>query len=470
MRRAALIGVGIVLAGCAVGPTYHRPPVDLAPELGRAADSVVIREAPRTAFWDQTGDSILTRLIREGLAAGYDVRVAQARVRGARAARLLSVLDLAPTVTVSGGYTRQRLAAATFPGFGSSFPDQSLWDAGFDASWEIDVFGGLRRSLQGQTALVASAQEDLRDVRVSLAAELARSYFELRGAQGQLAVAQRNAENQRRTLQVVQDRLDAGRGTAFDTERAKAQLGLTLAAIPSLESQIAAVQYQIGVLVARSPEQVATELADARPLPVLPAKVPVTSPDSLIRQRPDVVSAERRLAAQTAFVGAARADYLPRLSVQGGAGITSGDLDSFGGTGTTRYAVGPVISWPALNLGRVKARVDASRALEDEARAQYQQTVLRAVQEAEASLVAYDKARTRLDRLEDAASASEHAADYARLRFEGGVADFLEVLDAERTMLDAQNQLASGRTDATTAYVAVYKALGGTWPLGESVQ
>jgi NodT family efflux transporter outer membrane factor (OMF) lipoprotein len=317
---------------------------------------------------------------------------------------------------------------------------------------------------------VASAQEDLLDVRVSLAAELARSYFELRGAQGQLAVAQKNAENQRRTLQVVQDRLDAGRGTAFDTERAKAQLGLTLAAIPTLESQIAGVQYRLGVLVARSPEQLATELAEARPLPDLPAKVPVASPDSLIRQRPDVVSAERRLAAQTAFVGAAKADYLPRLSLQGGAGITSGDLDTFGGTGTTRYAVGPVVSWPALNLGRVKARVDASRALESEARAQYQQTVLRAVQEAEASLVAYDKARTRLGRLEDAASASERAADYARLRFEGGVADFLEVLDAERTMLDAQNQLASGRTDATTAYVAVYKALGGTWPLEGSAQ
>jgi outer membrane protein, multidrug efflux system len=470
MHKAATLALGALLAGCAVGPTYHRPPVNVAPALGRAVDSVVVREAPRTAFWDQTGDTTLTRLIREGLAAGYDVQVAQARVRGARAARLLSVLDLAPTITVSGGYTRQRLSAATFPGFGSSLPDQNLWDAGFDAFWEIDVFGGLRRSLQGQTALVASAQEDLRDVRVSLAAELARSYFELRGAQGQLAVAQRNAENQRRTFQVVEDRLEAGRGTAFDAERARAQLGLTLAAIPSIESQIAAAQYRIGVLVARSPEQVATELTAARELPALPATIPVTSPDSLIRQRPDVVSAERRLAAQTAFVGAAQADYLPRLSLQGGAGITSGDLDTFGGTGTTRYAVGPVISWPALNLGRVKARVDASRALEAEAKAQYQQTVLRAMQEAEASLVGYAKARTRLARLQDAASASERAADYARVRFEGGVADFLEVLDAERTMLDAQNQLASGRTDATTAYVAVYKALGGTWPLGEAAQ
>src|SRR5262245_16401896 len=157
LRRAPLLAVGTVLAGCAVGPTYHRPPADVAPQLGRAADSVVVREAPRTAVWDETGDTTLTRLIKEGLAAGYDVQVAQARVRGARAARLLSALDLAPTITVSGSYTRQRLSAATFPGFGSSFPDRNLWDAGFDAFWEIDVFGGLRRNLQVQSAVVASA-------------------------------------------------------------------------------------------------------------------------------------------------------------------------------------------------------------------------------------------------------------------------------------------------------------------------
>jgi len=470
MRKPFLPALALLSAACAMGPTYHRPPVDLPPALGRSADSVVAPESPRNAFWDQLGDTTLTRLVAEGLASGYDVQVAEARVRGARAARTLSALDLAPTVTVSGGYTRQRLAAATFPGFGSSFPDQDLWDAGFDASWEIDVFGGLRRKLQDQTALVASSREDLRDVRVSLAAELARSYFELRGAQGQLAVAQRNADNQRRTLEVVQQRLDAGRGTAFDAERARAQLGLTLAAIPSLEAQIAAAQYRIGTLVGRTPERVATELAEARDLPPLPPAVPVTSPDSLIRQRPDVVSAERQLAAQTAFVGAAKADYLPRLSVEGTAGFTSADLSSFAGTGTSRYAVGPVISWPALNLGRVKARVDASRALEAEAKARYQQTVLRALEEAEGSLVSYAKARTRLNRLEDAAGASERAADYARLRFEGGVADFLEVLDAERTTLDAENQLATGRTDATTAYVAVYKALGGTWPVGQGAQ
>jgi outer membrane protein TolC len=191
----------------------------------------------------------------------------------------------------------------------------------------------------------------------------------MRGAQEQLAVAQRNGENQRRTLDLTRQRLDAGRGTAFDTERALAQLSITLAALPALEAQVAAAQYRIGVLVGRPPAALAGELDSITPMPALPATVAIAAPDSLIRRRPDVAAAERRVAAEHAFVGAAKADYLPRLSLGGSAGFSSAELGDFGGDGTFRYAVGPVITWPALNLGRVKARVDASRSLEAEARA-----------------------------------------------------------------------------------------------------
>jgi outer membrane protein TolC len=177
------------------------------------------------------------------------------------------------------------------------------------------------------------------------------------------------------------------------------------------------------------------------------------------------VSAERRLAAETAFVGAAKADYLPRLSFNGQAGYSAPDFDRIGGDGTSRYAIGPVLTWPALNLGRVKARADLARARESEARVRYEQAVLRALQEVETSLVTYRMARGRLERLEEAAAASERAADLARLRFEGGVTDFLQVLDAERTQLEAQDQLARSRTETVTAYVDVYRSLGGTWPL-----
>jgi outer membrane protein, multidrug efflux system len=293
-------------------------------------------------------------------------------------------------------------------------------------------------------------------------------YFELRGAQEQLAVAQRNGENQRRTLELTRQRLDAGRGTAFDTERAQAQLSITLASVPRLEAQVAAAQYRLGVLVGRPPATIARQLDQAAPMPSLPATVAVAAPDSLIRRRPDVAAAERRIAAEHSFVGAAKAEYLPRLNLGGTAGFSSADFGDLGGDGTFRYAVGPVITWPALNLGRVKARVDVARSLEAEARAQYNQTVLLALEEVETALVNYRTSLGRVERFDEAAKASGRAAELARLRFTGGVADFLQVLDAERTQLEAENQLAQSRTEASTAYAALYKALGGEWaPVSE---
>jgi outer membrane protein, multidrug efflux system len=463
-------------------PMPDRPPIDTgvsdSAAGGAAADSFVPPAPPpgiqaavdgvpadQSAYWRALGDSTLDRLIGEVLSANLDVRAAAARVRGARAARTEAALDFVPTVTVAGGYTRQRLSSAAFPiGTGGALPDQDIWDGGFDASWELDLFGRVRRSVQAQGALVGAASEDLRDVQVALTAEVARTYFELRGAQERLDVARRNADNQRRSLEVTQQRLDAGRGTAFDTERARTQLGFTLASIPAFEAQVASAQYQIGVLVGRPPATLAEELSQATAVPPLPASVIVRSPDSLIRRRPDVAAAERQVAAERAFVGAAKADYLPRVTIGGSAGYSAADLGGLGDAGSFRYAVGPVISWPALNLGRVKARVDASRARASEAEALYSQTVLRALQEVETGLVRYRTARTRVERIQDAAAASARAADLARLRFEGGVADFLAVLDAERTQLDAEDQLAQAHTNAATSYAALYKALGGERP------
>jgi NodT family efflux transporter outer membrane factor (OMF) lipoprotein len=407
---------------------------------------------------------MLSALARQALHANLDVSAAEARVRGARAARTAATLDLAPTVTFGSSYTRQRLSSASFPIGAASFPDQDIWDAGFDASWELDLFGRLRHGVQAQGAFLQVAREDLRDVQVSLVAELARAYFDLRGAQEQLAVAQRNGDNQRRTLELTRQRLEAGQGTAFDTERAQAQLSLTLASIPPLEARVAAAEYQIGVLVGRPPASLAAELDVPAGLPAFPAAVSVASPDSLVRHRPDVAAAERLAAAQHALVGSAKADYLPRLVLGAGAGFTATALDSLGDHGTFRYAVGPVISWPAFNLGRVKAQVNAAQAREAEAQAQYSQAVLRALQDVETSLARYRAARARVDRIRDAASASERAAELARLRFTEGVADFLQVLDAERTLLDAQSQLSQAHTDAATAYASLYKALGGAWP------
>jgi NodT family efflux transporter outer membrane factor (OMF) lipoprotein len=460
--------LSLVLAGCASAPSYRPPEVPVPASFREIRDTIVAVPDTQVAIsgsasWPDVGDTTLARLMNEVLKANLDIRSAEARVRGARAARTEVALDLLPTVTVGGGYTRQRLAGASFPIGGGAFPDQDIWDGGFDASWELDLFGRVRRNVQAQGAFVAVTREDLRNVQVSLTAELARAYFELRGAQEQLLVAQRNAENQRRTLLVTRQRLEAGRGTAFDTERALAQLSFTLASIPVLEGQVRQAQYQIEVLVGRAPGSMGAELDAKVSLPTLPAAVTVASPDSVIRRRPDVSAAERQLAVERALVGAAKAEYLPRISLGGSAGYSASRFSGLGEAGTFRYAVGPIISWPALNLGRVKARVDVTRAREAEAQAQYTQTVLRALQEVESSLVRYRTSRNRVARIQDAASASERAAELARLRFAGGVADFLQVLDAERTQLEAQIQLAQTRTEAATAYAALYKALGGTW-------
>jgi outer membrane protein, multidrug efflux system len=469
----------LLLNGCASTAAYREPQVKIPPAFQQRLDSLAPAPAPPSPrpdrvpvvsgdtvavigdHWRALGDTTLDRLLREALQGNLDVQVAQSRIRGARAARTGAALDFVPTVTAVGGYTRQRLAGATFPIGGGSFPDQDVWDAGFDASWELDFFGRVRRGVQARGALVGAAEQELRNVRVSLAAELARVYFELRGAQEQLAVAERNAENQRRTLELTRERLEAGRGTAFDTERAQAQLSITLATVPPLQAQVAAAQYRLGVLAGRPPAEVATELRTVAAIPALPETVSVAAPDSLIRRRPDVAAAERRVAAEHAFVGSAKAEFLPRIDLGGSAGLTSSEIGDLGGDGTFRYAVGPIVSWPFLNLGRVKARVNEARALEDEARAQYDQTVLLALEEVETALVTYRTSLGRVDRVAEAAAASGRAAELARLRFTGGVADFLQVLDAERTQLESEDQLARARTEASVAYAALYKALGG---------
>lgn len=454
-RREDSRGAGTVLAS-ASGAVPLTPVADR-----KVTPAYISSKAPEAPFWLDLGDSTLVALIHQALKENPDVHVAESRLRAARASRKLSAFDFAPTVTASAGVSRQRLSIAQLPGLSVQPPEQDLWDGGFDASWELDIFGRITQNVRAQGAFAQAAEEDLDDVQLSLAAEVARTYLELRGAQGELDVARRNAENQRRTLALTKERLDAGRGTAFDTERARAELSLTLAATPEIEARIAASRYRIAVLLGRSPENLPAALMASGELPKLPDVVNVGSPKELVRHRPDVISAERQLAARSMLVSAAQREYLPRFSIGASAGYTSGSFDALGNTGTLRYVVGPVISWPFLNLGRVSTRVEGAEADQEAARAQYQSTVLSAVEEAETSIVTYQRARARLNDLSDAVQASRHALELAQLRFEEGVTDFLQVLDAQRTLLSAENQLAVGRTTAATALIALYKAVGG---------
>jgi len=455
LRRALPASLGRALLGLA---SLEGSLMLAAITLAVPASGAVAQTVP-----DGLRDTTLVRLIDEALGANPSLAAAEARIRGARAERFDVALDLAPTVTAVGGYTRQRISGAAFPGLSGTLPDQDVWEAGLQMTWEVDLFGRTRHRLSGQAVLLDAAREDVQDARVLLSAEVATSYFRLRGAQDRLGVARRNAENQRRTLAITEDRLDAGRGTALDTERARAQLSSTLAAVPALEATVTAEQHHLSVLLGREPGAVVGEGDGTTTFPPLPDVVSMPPMADVVRRRPDIVSAEHRLDASAQFVGAAKAAYMPRLSIQGAAGYTASAFDALGNSGTPRYAIGPVVSWPLLDLARVRSRVDRARADEAEARARYEGAVLGARAEIETARVSYERASERLQHLEDAAGASRRASEIARLRFEEGAGDFLEVLDAERRLLEAEDRLSDGRTAAVNAIVAVYRALGVAW-------
>jgi outer membrane protein, multidrug efflux system len=386
MHKIGTFSLAVALASSAAVPAASQSSVSGALQPAPAAAHGVAPnpDASAGAFWNVLNDTTLNRLMEQALRGNLELRAAGARVDGAGAARLQAALELTPSVNASAGYTRRRLSNATFPGAGGgTLPDQDLWDSGLNISWEPDIFGRLRSGLRAQNALLGAAGDNVRATQVIVAATLARTYFDLRGTQGQLAVARRNAENQRRTLELTERRLEAGRGTAFDTERARAQLSFTLAAIPALEARVAETQFRIAVLLGRPPHELAAELAAAGSLPALPDSIPAVDAAAAVRMRPDVRSAEGTVAASRALVSSARADYLPRLRFVAGAGYTASTFDAFGRSGTFNYTVGPVISWPALDIGRVKARVDEAQAQELEASARYDQAVLRAREEIE---------------------------------------------------------------------------------------
>ena len=412
-------------------------------------------------FWQTFADPELDKLVGEALASNHDLRIAMTRVQEARELRRDAAFDLAPSINAGGGYTKARTSSAgLLPG---AARETELYDAGFDAFWELDFFGGLRRGLEASRADLGAEEAALQDVQVIVTAEVTRAYFELRGQQLQLDVARRNVANQQSTLDLAQVRLDAGSGTEFDTARAQAQLSATLGTIGPLEAAVARTIHRLSVLVGREPGALRAELAPPQNLPPLPGIVPVGDPAGLLRRRPDIRIAERELAGATARIGVAVADLFPRVTFTGSAGYVAGSSGALGDNGTDAYVLAPGISWAIFDLGHVRARIGAARWRKEGALLRYEQTVLQALEETEDSLVTHARARDRLVHDEAAVRASNTAAGLARVRYENGASDFLQVLDAERTLLQSEDQLARSRTEAATSLIAVYKALGGGW-------
>lgn len=454
--------------GCAVGPDYQLPAMIAPDHFERAKTETFIERGIEIEWWKSFNDAQLTALVDQALAHNYDLQAAEANLREARALYLESGLNLAPAITARGNYTDQKRSVGSLNNRAFVPRELKLFSTGFDAFWEVDLFGRVRRSVEASGDEVDAEEATLRDVSVSLIAEVARNYFELRGLQRQLAVAEENARNQADTLNITRVKADNGRGTQLDVARAEAQLDATRATIPGLSASIDRSIHRLGVLCGQMPTALIEQLSKPAAMPKAPDLIAVGNPSELLRRRPDIRMAERTLAAATARIGVATAELFPRVTFVGNISLEAMTFSGLGEAGSDAYSFGPRISWPALDLGKVYARIKAADARAEATLANYEQTVLNALEETENALVNYSQERNRRNWLASAAKASAEARELAHLRYQEGISDFLTVLDAEARLLQDQAQLAQSETATATALTSVYKALGGGWRAPET--
>jgi outer membrane protein, multidrug efflux system len=457
MSRLMLSAVILaVAAGCALRAPYKEPgekPVSLT-----AADPSVFDNRPYDPkWWGQFEDPVLQRLEETAIQSNHDVLIAVARFDQARAVFDDVDRDKWPIVTVGAGVDHRVQA---FPGFSDEPLRTTTYRAGFDAFWELDVFGRIRSAIRSAGADAQAYEASLADVRVAVAGEVARQYFELRGLQQQLAVAQRSLANQRETLRITQVRRDAGIGEEQDVASAAARVAAIEARLPPISAAIATRENGLAVLTGHRPGELQEDLSP-RAYPPIGKSLPLGDVTTLLRRRPDVRAAERRLASSTALEGVAAAELFPRITMSGVLGLLAGRGNLFGTSDSRNWAVTPALTWVGFDLGSARARLRGAEAGTRESMAIYQQTVLRALEETANALVAYRYQQQRLVSLVEQARESERAASIARVRYREGAVDFLELLDAERTELDADDSVAQAEAGVFTGVVAVYKALGG---------
>ena len=462
------------VSGCTVGPHY-RPPSVPVPDAWSEASTQAAREAVTAQWWTTFQDPLLESLVTRAVQANRDLRTAEARVREARALRGLAAGEFGPTINVSGSYTRQRVSenALTLPsatgsstpggGISSFKPEQDLFQTGFDARWEIDLFGGVRRSIEAASADLAASQEGLRDTLVSVLAEVARNYVEVRGFQRRLAIAQENIKAQQDTLEITRARFDAGLTSELDVTQAASQLATTQSQLPSLETSLKQGMHRLGVLTGQAPGALLAELSTAAPIPTAPPEVLVGLPAELLRRRPDVRQAERQLAAATARVGVATADLYPKLSLTGALGLESVKLADLPQGASRFWSVGPTLSWPIFDAGRIRANIAVQDARTEQQLSTYEQTVLKALEDVENALVAYSREQMRRVKLADAVAANQQSVALANELYRTGLGTFLNVLDSQRALFASQSDLAQSEATISTNMVALYKALGGGW-------
>jgi outer membrane protein, multidrug efflux system len=418
-------------------------------------------------WWRLFHDAELNSLIREATVSNYNIRIAQSRVREARAEAGIAGAALLPSIDADGAYTRERLSKNTPDGFVAQAAGQSLvqnfYSAGFDASWEIDVFGGNRRALEAAKADVGASVESGRDVLISVLGDVGLNYLDLRGLQKELAVTRDNLRLQEETLKLTQDQLKAGLATEVDTARAEAQAENTSSQIPLLEENIESVIHRLAVLTGKQPDVLDAELKRAAPIPSAIPSIPVELPSELLQRRPDIREAEREVAAATARIGVAKADLFPKFYLASATGLQSLSAAKFFDAESGIWSFGPSMSWPIFAGGQIRQNIKVQNARQEQALDRYQQTVLSSLEEVEDSLVACNKELEHHGALARSEAADRRAAELAEERYRSGLEDFLDVLETQRTLLAVQDDLAQSDRDLGQNVIRLYKALGGGW-------
>lgn len=483
MKRILVIGqfflvvlLGL-LPGCTVGPAYHPPAVQVAAQWSSPlAGGETGSSASAAVWWKNFNDPELDSLIERAVKSNLDLKIATARVREARAQYGVTSADLWPSVGSSGSYERQLqskhqpiLGAIPLP---ANVPfENNVYQAGFDASWEIDVFGGTRRAVEAAKTGAAAAEYGRRAALVSLLGEVARYYVEARGFQQRLAIARQNIEAQQVIVALARSRFKGGLTSELDVQQAAALLATTEAQVPALETSFKEAAHRLGVLLGQPPGALLAELSKEAPIPDALPGVPVGLPSELLQRRPDIQQAERELAGANARIGMAVADLYPKFSLTGDAGLQSVSASDWFSAGSRFWSVGPTVQWKIFDAGRIRANIKVQNAREEQALAHYEQTVLASFEDVENALTAYAKEQTRRQSLADAVQANRQALEMASQLYQSGLADFLRVLESQRSLYESQDALVQSERTVILNLIKLYKALGGGWEglAGEAV-
>ena len=460
-RRGACVAalLAVALGGCAaVGPDYSEPQLAVPAGWSAGTGTDAMDAVLLARWWHGFGDPVLDRLVADALAANLDLAQARARLREARARRGVAGAALAPSVDASLSGSRSRSSGQS--GSGST---RELYSAGFDASWELDVFGGVRRSVEAAQADLEASVESLSDTRVSLAAEVALNYIDLRTAEQRLAIAEESIAYRGENHQIIRWRQQAGLVSELDLAQATTDLESTRAVLPPLRTAVTEAKNRLAVLLGRNPGELESLVHADRPIPLAAGEIVAAIPADTLRQRPDVRVAERRLAAQTARLGEAEAARYPSFRLSGSLGLEALELDALADRDANTRSLFGGITAPVFNAGRIAANIEIQDALVEQARLAYRAAVLAALEEVENALTAVANTDARRVKLAEAAAAARTTLAIAEYRYASGLADFLSVLDAQRTQLSLDEQLAGSTGELARAQIRLYKALGGGW-------